>query len=328
MLMPAMAAFVPPIPSRPTQFEASIPVAAAFVASARPATAAGAPPSLAPSSPAPKPGRASVRVQPPGRLTASDPVVRRRNALVEANLPLARAVVARFSPRPPLPYEDLMQVASLGLIRAVEAFDPSRAVSFSSFAVPYIRGALLHELRDRQPMVRIPRPLWELRQQSARIQEERRGRGLPALDRSALAVRLGCTPERLLEIEDLRAAALPRSLDAPLERGPAGKESSEGGAMLDRLADPRSLVGDLPESDGVDPLAAERAWYQQQMAALDPMLRQLVEGRERLGCTWVELGRQLGIHPRMAQRRCDATMHALRLAAERWQATRDGAEIT
>ena len=253
--------------------------------------------------------------------------MRRRNALVEANLPLARAVVARFSPRPPLPHEDLMQVASLGLIRAVEAFDPSRAVSFSSFAVPYIRGALLHELRDRQPMVRIPRPLWELRQQSARLQEERRGRGLPVLDRSALAVRLGCTPERLLEIEDLRAAALPRSLDAPLERGPAGSDAGDAGVLLDRLADPRSLVGDLPEPDGVDPLAAERVWFRQQMAALDPMRRQLVEGRLRLGCTWVELGRQLGIHPRMAQRRCDATMHELRQAAERWQATRDGAEI-
>jgi hypothetical protein len=41
----------------------------------------------------------------------------------------------------------------------------------------------------------------------------------------------------------------------------------------------------------------------------------------------VELGRQLGIHPRMAQRRCDATMHELRLAAERWQASRGGAGI-
>lgn len=220
-----------------------------------------------------------------------------------------------------------MQVASLGLIRAVEAFDPSRAVSFSSFAVPYIRGALLHELRDRQPMVRIPRPLWELRQQSARLQEERRGRGLPALDRSALAVRLGCTPERLLEIENLRAAALPRSLDAPFERGPAGSDAGDAGVLLDRLADPRSLVGDLPEPDGVDPLAAERVWFRQQMAALDPMRRQLLEGRLRLGCTWVELGRQLGIHPRMAQRRCDATLHELRLAAERWQASRGGAGI-
>lgn len=249
--------------------------------------------------------------------------LRLRNALVEANLPLARAVVARLAPRPPLPHEDLIQVASLGLIRAVEAFDPGRAVSFSSFAVPYIRGALLHEMRDRQPMVRIPRPLWELRQQASRLQEERRGRGLPPLDRIRLAQRLGCAPERLLEIEELRAAAQPRSLDAPLERGPAGSDAGEGGVLLDRLADPRSLVVDHPEPAGSDRSAAERAWFREQLAALDPMRRQLVEGRLHLGCTWVELGRQLGIHPRMAQRRCDATVHALRLATERWRAARD-----
>jgi len=279
-----------------------------------------------PPSPRSSPGRGSGRARPSGRLQASDALVRRRNAVVEANLPLARAVVARFSPRPPLPYEDLMQVASLGLIRAAESFDPSRAVSFSSFAVPFIRGALLHELRDRQPMVRIPRPLWELRQQAARLQEERRGQGQPPLDRRDLAVRLGCAPERLEEIEGLRAAAQPSSLDAPLARGRSQSDASEGGALLDRLADPRTLVEDLPESGGLDRREAERAWFRQQMAALDPMRRELVDGRLRLGCTWVELGRQLGIHPRMAQRRCDATVHELQLSAERWRAARERAE--
>ena len=320
MQMPAMAAFLPPIPNRSTHVQLSRPVAVAA------GPAALAPPFPPPPSPGSSPGRGSLRTRPSGRLQASDALVRRRNVVVEANLPLARAVVARFSPRPPLPYEDLMQVASLGLIRAVEAFDPSRAVSFSSFAVPYIRGALLHELRDRQPMVRIPRPLWELRQQAARLQEERRGQGQPPLDRQDLAARLGCAPERLEEIEGLRGAAQPRSLDAPLERGHSGSDASEGGALLDRLADPRTLVEDDPESRGPDRREVERAWFRQQMAALDPMRRQLVEGRLRLGCTWVELGRQLGIHPRMAQRRCDATVHELQLAAERWRAARDGAE--
>jgi len=323
-----MAAFLPPIPTRPTHAQASRPAPVALAPGAGPAPGAAVPLSPAQPSPGSRSGPASLGSRPPGRLKSIDPRVRRRNALVEANLPLARAVVARFAPRPPLPHDDLMQVASLGLIRAVEAFDPSRAVSFSSFAVPYIRGALLHELRDRQPMVRIPRTLWELRQQAARLQEERRGQGLLPFDRSSLAERLGCAPERLLEIENLRGASLPRSLDAPIERGPAASDSGEGGALLDRLADPQSLVGDLPEPDGADGLAAERAWFRQQMAALDPMRRQLVEGRLRLGCTWVELGRQLGIHPRMAQRRCDATVHDLKLAAERWRAARDGAEIT
>ena len=324
----AMAAFLPPIPSRPTHTQACLPVAAALASNTGAGAGGGASSAQRRALPASRRGPQAPGERPSGRIQPRDALVRRRNALVEANLPLARAVVARFAPRPPLPHEDLIQVASLGLIRAVEAFDPSRAVSFSSFAVPYIRGALLHELRDRQPMVRIPRPLWELRQQAARLQEERRGRGQPPLDRSDLALKLGCAPERLEEIEGLRGAALPRSLDAPLERGPSGSDASEGLALLDRLADPRSLVEEVPESLGTDRREAERAWFRQQMAALDPTRRQLVEGRLRLGCTWVELGQQLGIHPRMAQRRCDATVHELRLATERWRAARDRAETS
>jgi RNA polymerase sigma-B factor len=249
--------------------------------------------------------------------------LRRRNQLVLANLPLARAIVARAATKPQLPYDDLVQVASIGLIRAVEAFDPQRSVSFSTFAVPYIRGALLHELRDRQPIVAIPRPLWELRQQASRLQEQRRRGGLPPLDRGELAVQLGCTPQRLSEIEGLREASQPRSLDAPL--GPAGPGGSHGEAscLLDRLADPRSLAEASPDPAPIDdPQQAERAWLKQQLASLDPGRRQLLDGRLRLGCTWVELGRQLGIHPRMAQRRCDAALAELQQAAARWQADR------
>jgi RNA polymerase sigma-B factor len=260
--------------------------------------------------------------------------LRRRNALVQAHLPLVRSVVGRFAPQPSLSYDDLVQVGSLGLIRAVEAFDPQRAVSFSSFAVPYIRGALLHELRDRQPMVRLPRSLWDLRQQASRLQEQRRQGNLAPLPPAALAAALGCGPDRLEELEGLRDAARPRSLDAPLPHDCGGEGGSGGGAcLLDRLADPRSLAADEGpdgaegqaqgpgESAGTE--AAERAWLRQRLAALDPQRRALLEGRLRLGGSWVELGRQLGIHPRMAQRRCDAALAELQQAARAW---RDGGD--
>ena len=313
--MQAMAPFLSPLPPR-VQTSHVVP---ATLAADREAAGPRAP---APPFPTASPGRS---LEQRARRPVVDATLRRRNALVEAHLPLARAVVARFAPRPPLPHEDLVQVASMGLIRAVEAFDPSRAVSFSSFAVPYIRGALLHELRDRQPMVRIPRPLWELRQQASRLQEERRAQGRPPLDSITLAARLGCAPERLLEIEGLSGAAMPRSLDAPIERGHPRSEGGEAGSLLDQLADPRSLTEGSPDTEP-DPalLADERQWFRRQLAQLDPMRRQLLEGRLRLGCTWVELGRELGIHPRMAQRRCDAAVHELRLAAERWRAERQG----
>jgi len=253
--------------------------------------------------------------------------LRWRNALVTANLPLARSIAARL----PMPqrgsYDDLVQVASLGLIRAVEAFDPQRAVSFSSFAVPYVRGALLQELRDRQAPIRIPRQLWELRQRASQLQERRRQRGQAPLDRRSLARQLACAEEHLLEVETLGSISRPRSLEAPVEPG-----AESGAACLqDLLADPRSLeVGatdrERDDESGAepatsDPKAAMRRWLREQLAGLDQQGRDLIEGRLNQGCTWVELGQRLGIHPRMAQRRCDATLACLRRAAIAWQAS-------
>ncbi|MFM7268068.1 MAG: sigma-70 family RNA polymerase sigma factor [Cyanobium sp.] len=247
-----------------------------------------------------------------------------RNALVTNNLPLARSIAARL----PIPrhdgFEDMVQVASLGLIRAAEAFDPQREVSFSSFAVPYVRGALLHDLRDRQPAVRIPRPLWELRQKAEQVKQARRKQGLRPLDPPSLARLLGCGVERLLELETLGALAKPRSLDAPLGHG---REGEERPTLLERLADPRSLEPAGAEAQGNASAGAEgdgreeamrqalRAW----MGGLNSQRRDLLLGRITLECTWVELGERLGIHPRMAQRRCDATLAELRQLAAAWE---------
>lgn len=256
-----------------------------------------------------------------------------RNALVTANLPLARSIAARHLGAWRDHYDDLVQVASLGLIRAVEAFDPERQVSLSSFAVPYMRGALLHEQRDRQAPVRIPRALWELRQQAGRLQEQQRQQGQPPLKRQHLARLLDCGVEQLLEVETLALVAQPRSLDAPASA--TGQE--EGGpSLLEWLADPRSLepaIDEAGDGDGGEggrgaggmacdeegPEDARRSWLEAQMAGLDSQRRDLVQDRLLLNCTWVELGRRHNIHPRMAQRRCEATLEELRRAAAAWQ---------
>lgn len=71
-----------------------------------------------------------------------------RNRLVVQNRPLAREIAHRFKDQCPEPYEDLEQIATIGLIKAVEKYDSSRGVAFSSFAVPYIQGEIQHALRD------------------------------------------------------------------------------------------------------------------------------------------------------------------------------------
>ncbi len=250
---------------------------------------------------------------------ATDPLsrLRWRNLLVEDNLPLVYTIAGRQGAEAGLTFEDLAQVGSLGLIRAVEAFDPDRNVSLSSFAVPYIQGAMRRERRDRQPMVRPPRPLWDLHQQALSLQEARRRKGLEPLPPAALADRLACDPSRLEEALQVRSAGRVRSLDAPLGQG--GGDVEAASCLLDLLAAP---VADGPVdavSSGAEAQAAERAWLRQQLEALDPAVRELLVGRIQVGCTWVELGRKLGLPPRQAQRRCHAALDRLRRSALAWR---------
>lgn len=254
--------------------------------------------------------------------------LRWRDALVRANLPLVRQVAARVAPRTGLPFDDLAQVGSLGLIRAIEAFDARRRVRFSSFAVPYIRGAIAHELRDRGSLLRIPRPLWELRQRATSLEQQlRRERGGgPA--RAELAERLGCPPEQLAEALALHQLTDPRSLDAPL----AG-EGGEGSplCLLDLLAAPAAAsleeIGEDDgdggdDSDGGDEESERCRWLRLQLDALPQELRELLTGRLLQGCSWVELGRNLGLSPRMAQRRHAAALARLQEAARDWSRQR------
>jgi RNA polymerase sigma-B factor len=250
---------------------------------------------------------------------ATDPLsrLRWRNLLVEDNLPLVFSIAGRQGADAGLAFEDLAQVGSLGLIRAVEAFDPDRNVSLSSFAVPYIQGAIRRERRDRQPMVRPPRPLWDLHQQVLSLQEARRRKGLEPLPPAALADRLACDQARLEEALQVRSAGKVRSLDAPFGQGGGGTDAA--GCLLDLLASPTGSGEDGELMVASEARSAERQWLRQQLAELDPRERELLVGRIDVGCTWVELGRQLGMPARQAQRRCDAALDRLRRAALAWR---------
>ena len=87
-----------------------------------------------------------------------DPVLRDR--LVSAYLPLAMSQARRFR-NGPVPLDDLQQVAMIGLIKALDRFDPDRGAAFSSFAVPTILGELRRHFRDKSWDVRVPRDLQE-----------------------------------------------------------------------------------------------------------------------------------------------------------------------
>jgi RNA polymerase sigma-B factor len=137
-----------------------------------------------------------------------------REALVQRFLPLARQLARRYR-RGGEPLDDLIQVASLGLLKAIDRFDPERQTAFSSFAVPTILGELKRHFRDKGWSVRVPRDLQELTMKVDKTAEEMSrtiGRA-PTVDE--LAERLELQPEQVLEAREASNAYRAVSLDRP-----------------------------------------------------------------------------------------------------------------
>jgi RNA polymerase sigma-B factor len=137
---------------------------------------------------------------------------RERAALVERFMPLARSLAARYR-HTSESLDDLVQVASIGLLKAIDRYDPSRGYAFSSFAVPTILGELRRHLRDHTWSIRVPRDLQELGQRLGPAADDL----TTALGRpptvAELAERLGVTEEQVLDARAAIAAHSPASLD-------------------------------------------------------------------------------------------------------------------
>jgi len=234
-----------------------------------------------------------------------------RNALVEHNLALVRMVAQRQSQRTGQPFDELVSAGCLGLIRAVEAFDLRQTCNLSSYAVPYIRGAMLHDVRDHGQPLHTPRRLRELQQRARRLQEQRRGQGLAPLAAAALASELGCSTAQLEEAGAVQRALQVRSLDAPLSG-----EGEQAGTLLDQLAagsTAATSAGDDPSEDpSNDPTAGERAlevhWLQAQLGRLGGIEQRLLLGHWIEGLGWCELALELKLSSRQARQRGEALL--------------------
>jgi RNA polymerase sigma-B factor len=191
---------------------------------------------------------------------------RAREQLVERFLPLARQLARRYQ-RAGEPLDDLLQVASLGLIKAIDRFDPDREIAFSSYAVPTILGEIKRYFRDRTWAVRVPRDLQELTLKVDRAVGELSDslRRQPSVGEIAAAV--GVDEEEVLEALQAGGAYRAVSFDAPRTGGDEdvatlgdsvgidehGFDRAEERATLAQLmttVTPRERSGPDPRGDG------------------------------------------------------------------------------
>ena len=159
---------------------------------------------------------------------------RARDALIERFLPLAHKLARRYI-RSSEPYEDLAQVASLGLVKAVERFDPDRGFAFTSLAVPTILGELKRYFRDSSWALHVERGAQERARQVTRAQQAISARSGRCPTVSELSQYLELSEEDVLEGLQTAEAFDAVSLDAPVTDDPVASRLESIGAYDDQL---------------------------------------------------------------------------------------------
>jgi RNA polymerase sigma-B factor len=211
-----------------------------------------------------------------------------RDRAIEAWLPLARHLAARFAGRGE-PMDDLVQTATVGLIKSIDRWDPARGVDFTGYAIPTILGEIKRHFRDRTWHVRVPRRLQELRlaiSEATTTLTQKLGRSPTVGD---IAVHLAISEEEVLEGLEGARAYTATSLSTPT--------TSDSGLELGD-----TLGGDDPEFE----LAELRVALGPALAALDEREQRILTLRFYGNLTQSQIAEQIGV----------SQMHVSRLLAK------------
>jgi RNA polymerase sigma-B factor len=230
--------------------------------------------------------------------SGEDPRV--REILVDRYLPLARRLARRYQ-HTDEPIEDLTQVASIGLLKAVDRFDCSREVMFSSYAVPTILGELKRHFRDRTWSVRVPRDLQELAlrvdQTVTRLSLGRRRS--PSVGEVARAVET--SEEQVLEALEAMGAYRASSLDTP---------------RSSRDEETESVAETIGTPDQGYERAEERATLEPLMAGITERERTVLRLRFSEDLTQAEIGERIGVSQMQVSRLIRQALSRLRASAD------------
>lgn len=202
-----------------------------------------------------------------------------REKLVMSHLNLVRFIANKFKNRGE-PIDDLVQVGYLGLLKAIDRFDPSRGLEFTTFATPTIMGEIKRHFRDKGWSVRVPRRLQEL---SAKVNQAT-DTLTSQLQRSPtiaeIADYLDATVDEVLEAMESSSAYSSVSLETP-----SGADDDDTPSVIDRYATEDS---DLAFTD-------DRIIIEEALASFSPRERDVIEMRFLKGMTQIEIAEKLGI---------------------------------
>ena len=220
-----------------------------------------------------------------------------RNTLVELNLTLVRFAAGRFRSRSE-PMEDIVQVGTIGLIKAIDRFDPERGIEFPTFALPTIVGEMKRFFRDTSWAVHVPRRLQELRLALARGADELAQRLDRAPTAAELAGHLGLTVEEVSEGLVAANGYAVSSLDAQ----PGEEDGEAGGSIVDRVGALDPGLEGVENLESLKPLVAE----------LPERERTILSLRFGAELTQSQIGAELGISQMQVSRLLAKAVRSLR----------------
>ena len=210
------------------------------------------------------------------------PLTKVRNQIMELNFGLVKKEAYHWVNQCNESFEDLLQVGSIGLIRAIERINVDKGNAFSSFAVPYIRGEIQHYLRDKSCTLRIPRRWLELRQQSIAFVHDFREQHHRQPTHLEIAQYLEVSVKEWQDIKLAYQNRKPLSLDVSVNNDLDSQIS-----LCDLVADPKHRSFHLVYED--------RVRLQQSLAELEDRTRNVLEFVFLHDLTQKETAKMLGI---------------------------------
>lgn len=201
-----------------------------------------------------------------------------RDELIMSHLNLVRFLASKFKNRGE-PLDDLIQVGTIGLIKAIDRFDPSRGLEFTTYATPTILGEIKRHFRDKGWSIRVPRRLQELSAKVNQATDELTKELQRSPSTEEVAAKLGVSVDEVLEAMESSGAYS----SVPLEAGSSDEEDAP--AIIDHYA---SVDENLAASD-------DRMVIEDTIRDFSPREREVIRMRFVEGLTQVEIAKRLGV---------------------------------